>query len=267
MSAVLTGSRPVTEVLRLLARTPNAVYAAVVVPVVLTMVAVALQPWLLPSDLLRDSQTVAAARGNAHSAFGLVSNLGILAMTLSSGAALLGFAILRGTPGRMRALLGCGAMLSLAFVLDDLLLLHETLTFATWARVLFATAYAGAFACFLVRFRATIRQHLDVGLLILAGAALGSSLLVDMVVEPATQLSVLVEDGAKLLGLVAWSAFLLRSAVVALTRRTDAAAGVPRARHGVRPTAAARHPSSHLPSSAAPPARRTTIATVPLLRD
>lgn len=244
MSPAVTGSRPVTEVPRAMERTPYAVYAAVAVPVVLAMVAVALQPWLLPSDLLRDSQAVAAARGNAHSAYGLISNLGILVMTLASGAALVGFAILRGTPGRLRALLGCGALLSLAIVLDDLLLLHETLTFAAWTRVLFAAAYAGAFAGFLVRFRATIRQHLDVGLLLLAGAALGSSLLIDTLVEPATQLSVLVEDGAKLLGFVAWSAFLLRTTMLALTQRADAAAGAPRARHGVRTTAAPRHPVS-----------------------
>ena len=267
MSSAVMGSRPVTEVLRAMARTPNAVYAAVAVPVVLAMVAVALQPWLLPSDLLRDSQAIAADRGDTHSAYGLVSNLGILAMALASGAALLGFAILRDTTGRMRPLLGCGALLSLAIVLDDLLLLHETLTFAAWARVLFAAAYAGAFACFLVRFRATIRQHLDVGLLLLAGVALGSSLLVDTVVEPATQLSVLVEDGAKLLGFVAWSAFVLRSAVFALTRRADAASGAPRARHGVRAAAAPRHPSSHLLSPGASPARRTTSPMLPSLRD
>jgi hypothetical protein len=215
-------TRPVARVIRTLARTPDAVYAAVVVPVVIVLAAAAMQPWLPPSHLLRDSQVVAIAHGSPHAAYGLVSNLGILVMALTSGAALLGWTVLRATPGTMRPLLGWAGLLTLALVLDDLLLLHETFTFATWTRVLFGAAYAGAFAWFLLRFRATIRERLDIGLLALSGVALGASLLVDAVLEP-TQFSVLVEDGAKLLGFAAWSAFVVRAALLALGSRADAA--------------------------------------------
>lgn len=252
--------RPLTHVLRAIARTPSAVYAAVVVPVVLAMVAVAVQPWLPPSHLLRDSQVVAVAHGSSHAAYGLVSNLGILALALTSGAALIGWFVLRTTPGRMPPLLGCAGLLSLALVLDDLLLLHETLTFATGARVMFAAAYAGAFACFLVRFRATILQQLDVGLLGLSGVALGSSLLVDAVFESATQLSVLVEDGAKLLGFAAWAAFVLRATILALGARADASSSTPHAPSGFRATPAPRHPSSRPVDTGAPLARHGSPA-------
>ena len=243
----------VTRTMRALARTPRATYAAVVAPVALLLVAVALQPWLPPSHLLRDSQVVAIAHGNPHAAYGLVSNLGILVMALTSGAALLGWIALRAAPGRMRSLLGGAGLLSLAVVLDDLLLLHETFTFATWARLAFIVAYAGAFAWFLVRFRALIEQRLDLGLLVLAGAALGSSLLVDAALE-ATQLSVLLEDGAKLLGFVAWSAFVVRAALVALGSRADAAGGAPPTGLDAPTTAATRHPSTHPSARAAPDA-------------
>ena len=106
-------------------------------------------------------------------------------------------------------------MLTLVLVLDDLLLLHEAAAFAPWAGALVAAAYGLAFLRFVVRFRDVILRDLDVGLLLLAVGSLGLSLVTDLLVAP-TQSSVLVEDGAKLLGLVAWSAFVLRTALFAL---------------------------------------------------
>ena len=64
----------------------------------------------------------------------------------------------------------------------------------------------------------------------LAVGAFGVSAVTDLLVAP-TQISVLVEDGAKLLGLVAWSAFGLRTTLFAFGQsraRTDAEAGVTR---------------------------------------
>ena len=106
-------------------------------------------------------------------------------------------------------------------VLDDLLLLHEAAAFAPWAGALVAAAYGLAFLRFVVRFRDVILRDLDVGLLLLAVGSLGVSLVTDVLVAP-TQSSVLVEDGAKLLGLVAWSAFVLRTALFALGHRRSA---------------------------------------------
>ena len=83
---------PAAWMLRILSRTPPAMYLAVILPVVAVMAATVLQPWLPPSDFLRDSQVVAAGHAGASPAYGLVSNVGIIVLTLSSGGATLGVA-------------------------------------------------------------------------------------------------------------------------------------------------------------------------------
>jgi hypothetical protein len=211
-------------------RTPPLVYAAAVVPVAVIVIAVVTQPWMPPTDLVRDSQAVAVLRGSAHTVHGLVSNLGILATAIGAGAAFVGAAAAPARRDRLRRALAWGGVASLVVALDDLLLLHESGTFASWMPKLFAAAYAAGFAAYLWRFRVAILRHLDVGLLALALLGLATSAIVDVLAEPATVASVLVEDGAKLLGLAAWATFLIRGALIALRsqptgRRTDAAAG------------------------------------------
>ena len=78
MSRARPDERPAVWMLRILSRTPPAVYLAVVLPVVVVMAATVLQPWLPPSDLLRDSQVVAAGHAGASPAYGLISNVGIV---------------------------------------------------------------------------------------------------------------------------------------------------------------------------------------------
>lgn len=216
MSPGIAHGRPDAPHVRGIGHTPVHVYLAVVLPVAIALGAVAVQPWLLPSDLLRDGQAVAAAHGSAATAYGLLSNLGIVVLAASAGAAFVGRLALRGTADRLRPLLAWSAALSLALALDDLLLLHETATFLPWAGALFVGAYGAAFVIFVVWFRAPIRQELDAGLLVITAAALAASAVVDVVIEPPTQWSVFIEDGAKLLGVVAWSAFVMRAAILAL---------------------------------------------------
>lgn len=215
---------PAAWVSRTLARTPPEVYLAVVLPVVVAIAATALQPWLPPSDLLRDSQVVAAAHAGSSPAYGLLSNVGIVVLALSGGAACIARLILRGAPAPQPQLLTWTAVLSMVLVLDDLLLLHEAAAFALGAGALVAAGYGLAFLCFVVRFRDVILRDLDAGLLLLAVGALGVSVVTDLLVAP-TQSSVVVEDGAKLLGLVAWSAFVLRASFSALWHRRTADPG------------------------------------------
>lgn len=204
-------------------RTPALVYAAAVVPVAVVIVAVATQPWMPPTDLVRDSQAVAALRGSARTAHGLVSNLGILAMSVAAGAAVVAAAAAPDRGDRLRRVLAWGGALTAVVALDDLLLLHEGATFAAWMPKFIVIAYAAAFAGYLWRFRVEILRHLDVGLLAIAMLALGTSAIVDAFAEPATVASVIVEDAAKLLGFAMWSAFLVRGALIAL--RPPAGAG------------------------------------------
>ncbi|WP_159605400.1 hypothetical protein [Agromyces humi] len=204
----------------MIARTPPRVYASVVLPVAVLLAAAAVQPWLAPSDLMRDSQVIAARHDAASPAYGLVSNLGIVVLVLSSGAAATARLILRDARAPWPGLLLWMAVLSLVLALDDLLLLHEAATFAPWTGAVVAAAYGFAFLRFVLAFRSLIVRGLDVGLLLLAVGSFGVSAATDLAVA-ATQASVLVEDGAKLLGLVAWSAFVLR-AVLAASRRAGA---------------------------------------------
>ena len=190
-------------------------YAGVAAPVVVAVVVAATQPWLRPSDLTRDSQAIAAAHGATSPAYGILSNAGIVVMAVACGMALLGWLASRRTGDPITSLLAWSTGLGLAFVLDDLLLLHESAAFGPWAGAAAAAAYAVAAVAHLVRFHELIRARLDIGLFVLAMAALGASAVTDVLVTP-SQASVLVEDGAKLLGIVAWSAFIGRAALTTL---------------------------------------------------
>lgn len=217
MSPAITESPSVAAHAPPTTRTPVGVHLAVGLTVVIALGAVLLQPWLPASDLLRDSQDVAARHGSSHAAYGLISNLGILMMAAASGAALIGWIVLGGRTSALRSLLAWSAVLGLAFVLDDLLLLHETAAFLPGASIAIAAVYGLAFFRYLWRFRTTIRRELDAGPLAVAVVALAVSALVDVVIDP-TEWSVFIEDGAKLLGVVAWSAFVVRATLVALNR-------------------------------------------------
>ena len=163
-------------------------------------------------------------------AYGLISNVGIVALALSCGAAAIGRLAMPDAPAPVPRLLLWIAVLTLVLAVDDLLLLHETAAFAAFAGALTTAAYGLAFLRFVVRFRDVIVRELDVGLLLLAVGAFGVSAVTDLLVAP-TQASVFVEDGAKLLGLVAWSAFGLRTTLFAFGQAgmgADARAGTTR---------------------------------------
>ena len=175
MSRARPDERPTAWMLRILSRTPPAVYGVVVLPVVVVMAATAWQPWLPPSDLLRDSQVVAAGHAGASPAYGLISNVGIVVLALAGGGAVIARIILRDAPAPWPRLLLWTAVLTLVLALDDLLLLHEAAAFAPGAGVLAVAAYGLAFLRFVVRFRVVIIRDLDVGLLLLAVGSLGVS--------------------------------------------------------------------------------------------
>lgn len=209
-------------------RTPAPVYVAVVAPVAIAVVAASTQPWLPPSHLLRDSQVVAGLHGDTSPAYGLLSNLGILAIAVASGMALLGWLVARRAGDDLGPLLAWSFWLSLAFVLDDLLLLHEAASSASWTGIAIAAGYGVAFLVYLARFQDVARQRLDSGLLLMAIGAFAVSAAVDLLVD-ATQASVLIEDGAKLLGIVAWSVFVARAAIIAFEPVTPPSADSARA--------------------------------------
>ncbi|GAA1061772.1 hypothetical protein [Agromyces bracchium] len=215
------GPTPRQQVGDALRRTPARIHVGITAAVAATVAAVLTQPWMTPTDLLRDSQAVAAAHGDSSPAYGIVSNLGIVVLVMAAGTVVAAMAHARPSTGFRRPL-AWGLALSLVFALDDLLLLHETAAFGPGSGTVLAAAYAVGFVAFAVRFRVTIIDRLDPALLIVAFASLGASAGIDVLVEPATRLSVIAEDGAKLLGVLAWSAFVVRAAFASLRAdRTD----------------------------------------------
>lgn len=196
-------------------RTPLWTYAVIATAVAVTITVVATQPWLAPTDLVRDSQVIAAARGDANPAYGLVSNLGIMVTLLAAGHAATAVAILR-RGSEARRLLGWSLALSLVVAADDLLLLHEAAAFGPGSSTAMAVVYAAGFLVVAVRFRTLIFDRLDPMLLALTFLGLGTSATVDVLVDPATTASVLAEDGAKLLGLLAWALFVVRAAILSI---------------------------------------------------
>lgn len=180
--------------------------------VAVVMAVVVTQPWLSPTDLVRDAQVVAATRGDASPAYGLVSNLGVMAMVLAAGAALAASAVVRADHDGRR-LLVWAAVLSLVVAADDLFLLHEASAFGPISGMVLVAAYGLGFLAYVGRFHELILERLDPMLLAGMFAGLGVSAFVDLLVDPPTRASVLVEDGAKLLGLLAWAAFVALAAV------------------------------------------------------
>ncbi len=143
---------------------------------------------------------------------GLVSNLGILAWTVGAAAAFAGAWMCR-MGGRDRAagfLLG-GAALGSLLLADDLFQFHAVLvpTELDLPKIVGQAVLGGAaFAWLAMNHREIRRTHFH--LLIASAVALAASILVDSVFAPAPGEGWnVVEDGAKFLGILAWSAYFV----------------------------------------------------------
>jgi hypothetical protein len=164
---------------------------------------------------------------------GLVSNIGILIWCTGGVIALFAAAMLTGRPGRAepRRFLLWSGMLTLAVMLDDLLLLHDKvipdLTHLPEQAV--NLVHLAVALAYVVRFRRLIFAA-DRRLLVLATALMGISLVLDQwhllfrltgrMILPENYL---LEDGAKFLSQMTWMGYLLRRAADAVRASTAAA--------------------------------------------
>jgi hypothetical protein len=167
--------------------------------------------------------------------FGFVSNLGILGWTTATATAAFGawVAAYGGRPAAAR-MLGGGAALSALLLADDLFQLHMLV------RPLLGLPKTAAYGFYLVaaslwlttQFREIRRTRVE--LLLAAGFGLGLSVVFDQIrrvvpsLDPDT--SLLIEDSAKFLGVLAWAQYftltssdIVRSIVTGLRHRTQAA--------------------------------------------
>lgn len=143
---------------------------------------------------------------------GLVSNLGILAWTVGAAAAFAGAWLCR-LGGRSRAskfLVGGGAVGSL-LLLDDLFQFHSVLlpSELNAPKFLGVMILGGAMAWWLISHAREIRRT-HVHLLLAAGAGLALSFVIDAIYAPVPgQGWNIIEDGAKFLGILAWSTYFV----------------------------------------------------------
>lgn len=143
---------------------------------------------------------------------GLVSNLGVLAWTVGAAAAFAGAWLCR-LGGRARAsrFLTGGCLVGCILLADDLFQFHAILLPAELniPKFLGQAAIGGAVVVWVVRHLPEIRRT-HVHLLLAAGAALAASFIVDSVYAPAPGEGWnIIEDGAKFLGILAWSTYFV----------------------------------------------------------
>ncbi|MEZ5322883.1 MAG: hypothetical protein R2698_12565 [Microthrixaceae bacterium] len=146
---------------------------------------------------------------------GLVSNLGVLAWTVGAAAAFAGAWLCDlGLRTRARRFLLAGGVVGTVLLLDDLLQLHAVLlpTELRTPKIVGELALVVLVAWWVGTHLAELRRT-HAHLLLAAGAALGASLVVDTVYSPLPGAGWnVIEDGAKLLGILAWAAYFVVTA-------------------------------------------------------
>lgn len=189
-------------------------------PPLLLMLGIAFQPWVAPGDLLRDPLAVAEMTENCCKVyFGAVSSAGVVVW--SAGAAICLFAaIVLNTLGRAASksvfMLSAGLFTGiLAF--DDLYLVHENVlpAFGVSQPVTYG-AYGLLGLGYLALSWREILNH-RFGLLAVAIVLLAISVVIDWFFHSDLALRILLEDGAKLCGIFAWTAFHAAAAWKAIT--------------------------------------------------
>lgn len=207
------------------------VYSLTFGPGVLLLAAVWLQTRVPVPVLMKDPLAVAhEAKTCCHFYYGLVSNLGI--MIWSAGAAVSLFAaLLLFFADRPRAELqffAAAAAFTSLLALDDLFMIHEDVLpqLGVPEAVTYGLYAAAAGGYFLLSWRAILA--LRPALMALALALLGMSVAIDVFFHSENMVRVFVEDGAKFLGISAWTSFHLTAALQVISARMP---------DGVHPTA------------------------------
>jgi len=161
---------------------------------------------------------------------GALSHLGVLAWAAAASVALLGASI--AAPGEARRFLTRAGLLTVVLAFDDLFQGHENvggLLFYSGELVIFAL-YGLAIVLMVSGSRRYIRESTPVAVLAVAAVLLGFSQLIDRFTYLPARL--LLEDGSKFLGVLAW---LLYLAIVARRECAGAAlAAADRARPPAR---------------------------------
>ncbi len=118
-------------------------------------------------------------------------------------------------------------VISIVLALDDMFLIHEDLAYRYLSvnEKVVVLVYGCLVAWFAIKFRRNILAT-DYSLLLLAFVFFGSSVFIDML-NSKWSWSIFFEDGFKLLGIVTWSGYLIRTCLHALAPRLSGALPTP----------------------------------------
>ena len=165
----------------------------------------------------------AAGTLQVPSYIGLVSNLGALLWCACTAVCFFGSMLLRktGADKEWSSFFLAAGLVTTVLLIDDLFMLHENVSQIYWRfgeKTVFAL-YGGMFLLFLVRFGKKIAST-DFLVFVLACGLLGMSVLFDQMNEPfgdnVPAMSLLLEDGAKLLGILTWLLYFTRTGLAQL---------------------------------------------------
>lgn len=161
-------------------------------------------------DLTRDPTAVSRAPFYT----GLLSQLGIFLWAGAAFACLIPVIVSFQHP--FRQFLLASGLITLTLALDDVFLLHESaLPMAGFPEKIVLIFYAGLLTAYVAWFYRVIKNT-AYGLLLIACLCFGLSLLIDLLTPNSTNMEFLLEDGAKLVGIVSWLAYYLCVATGAL---------------------------------------------------
>jgi hypothetical protein len=192
------------------------VYALTFIPGLVVLAGVALQTRAPIIYLLKDPFTVVQLSNQCcHVYYGLVSNLGVMLWTTAAAVCLFTALLLvnLGRRGAEPIFLIAAGLFTGWLALDDFFMIHEdVLPLFGVPQPLTYAGYAGAAALYLLL---SWRQILDSrpALMALAMALLGTSVVIDVLVHSESTLHVFMEDGAKFLGILAWTGFHVTAAL------------------------------------------------------
>lgn len=180
-----------------------------------------LQAWkdVPTANLTRDPNVIA----DVPLYIGFLSQAGIFFWSSSAAVSIFSAAAFtrQGTDNEIRGFLFASGILSLWLGLDDVFLLHEEFFpyFGVPEKAVYL-AYGALMLCYLTKFRSVIlkTEYVLLGLALFFFAA---SVGLDWV-EPEVADIFLLEDGAKVIGIVSWTAYLFRTCHLLLLHRLSA---------------------------------------------
>lgn len=162
---------------------------------------------------------------DGHPLTGAQSTLGVLALCAAGGICFFSCAAARRMLSGQDSVpfLFWSGVIATVLALDDMFLVHEDLAgrYLLLKEQVVFLAYASLLAWYLIRFRRNILKS-EYGFLVLALALMGSSLVVDLFKDnwPGSG-RMFLEGATKFLGIVTWSAYLIRVSFRVIAQRVE----------------------------------------------